>query len=752
MTEHILSGTKMMSAEEEKHKEERCEVSGMGDGQEMVLERNTVDAEQQEVEPRTEAAAVHNNEEQQQNTNIMNKTNTNNDGGVGLRFAQQQKDMMQDSPVLLPIMKNAPMYTNHHLSPGTNLMKIGQSPDVQALAVAQAAAKAAADAGFYYPWSFATGAMMQAQYAAAQATLAQARGPQEMGPKVEEGGGGGFGMAANDDGYNWRKYGEKNVKGSKYPRSYYKCSTTGCNMKKIVERDPATGIISSTVLKGGEHNHPRPNMARVDVSAYVQSATQGDLSFPLMHEETVPAVEASSPPQKRRKKKAVQAQVSAEEDVTLVENEDSGKTISQDGDGDLVMMLDEEKEDVIRDSAVMALQLLGTGFSPDMPALGPGMSGTPANLIPLPATLRSSPLVSKEKSKKSKKQFLYDVYSTSVKDAPPELLDLGEVNSEDEWEVAEEDFGLEDHETVNAAIAAAAAYINKETREISAKPLHMRSLPPDFSILDDDDDDKSSSGHRSGDTPPEGGNPIKKIERKSNDKTIIRTETDSDQVEDGYKWRKYGQKVVKGNPHPRSYYKCTSTGCKVRKQVERCNQNVRILITTYEGKHTHDPPLHRTHPAQGIKMPGDQGYMAQSKMNQALASPALAGCFPMMMSPGSLMMNDGSHSFMGQLPFFPATSPTVNKEASEQFANAMATQMNTSGVVSPAQLQFLTVQQAAQQRLNAHLVQHAKAWQEAFARSPKAMESIQAMQKQGVANTNNGGEPATEEGAEPPHK
>ncbi|PNX92164.1 WRKY transcription factor [Trifolium pratense] len=57
---------------------------------------------------------------------------------------------------------------------------------------------------------------------------------------------------------------------------------------------------------------------------------------------------------------------------------------------------------------------------------------------------------------------------------------------------------------------------------------------------------------------------------------------------DDYSWRKYGQKPIKGSPHPRGYYKCSSMrGCPARKHVERCLEEPTMLIVTYEGDHNH---------------------------------------------------------------------------------------------------------------------------------------------------------------------
>lgn len=69
----------------------------------------------------------------------------------------------------------------------------------------------------------------------------------------------------------------------------------------------------------------------------------------------------------------------------------------------------------------------------------------------------------------------------------------------------------------------------------------------------------------------------------------FKTMSDVDVLDDGYKWRKYGQKVVKNTHHPRSYYRCTQDKCRVKKRVERLAEDPRMVITTYEGRHVHSP-------------------------------------------------------------------------------------------------------------------------------------------------------------------
>ncbi|KAL8531236.1 hypothetical protein ACS0TY_008023 [Phlomoides rotata] len=223
----------------------------------------------------------------------------------------------------------------------------------------------------------------------------------------------------SDDGYNWRKYGQKQVKGSENPRSYYKCTYPNCPIKKKVERS-LDGNITEIVYKG-DHTHPKPQSTR-------RSSSSSSASSAVVNQSQTPEQSYGSN--------------CLEKSVATPDN--SSISVG-DEDVDQSSRIDEEEPDLKRWK--------------------------------------------------------------------------GEAESE--------------------GVTAVGSRAVREPR------------------------------------------------------VVVQTTSDIDILEDGFRWRKYGQKVVKGNPNPRSYYKCTTPGCTVRKHVERASHDPRAVITTYEGKHNHDVPAAR---------------------------------------------------------------------------------------------------------------------------------------------------------------
>ncbi|KAM0003727.1 putative transcription factor WRKY family [Helianthus debilis subsp. tardiflorus] len=218
------------------------------------------------------------------------------------------------------------------------------------------------------------------------------------------------------DGYNWRKYGQKQVKGSEHPRSYYKCSNPNCMVKKKVERS-IDGKIAEIVYEG-EHNHSKPRVPR----RHAFDGTSEDLNRQIPNNEL---------------------------------NHD---------------------EEVI------------------------GSSSRLTNLVKVQETCNH---------------------------VSSEAFDVPRV-----------------HDGLTSKRRKSLSRINETHGEGLQEP-----------------------------------------------RVVVHDGTDSEAISDGFRWRKYGQKIVKGNPYPRSYYRCTGVKCDVRKHVERASDDPSVFITTYEGKHNHEMPI-----------------------------------------------------------------------------------------------------------------------------------------------------------------
>ncbi|XP_068644304.1 WRKY transcription factor 44-like [Aristolochia californica] len=257
------------------------------------------------------------------------------------------------------------------------------------------------------------------------------------------------------DGYNWRKYGQKQVKGSEYPRSYYKCTNPNCPVKKKVERSH-DGQIAEIVYKG-EHNHPKPNPPKRFSSGAQSQAFPSD---------------------KREK--------------------DNGTLL----------------------------------WSNSFPGMNEGSDSR--------IDSQSDPGFSTNANYSGKTLFLHD-------------------------------------SIVNAGVSGSGGATPDNSCEINADC-------EEVSRVDENEDEPNCKKRKSEDLVTEAVQGVQQTQ------VVLQTSLEPEIIGDGFRWRKYGQKIVKGNPYPRSYYRCTSLKCNVRKHVERASDDPKDLITTYEGKHNHEMP------------------------------------------------------------------------------------------------------------------------------------------------------------------
>ncbi|KAJ9550468.1 hypothetical protein OSB04_014644 [Centaurea solstitialis] len=134
-------------------------------------------------------------------------------------------------------------------------------------------------------------------------------------------------------------------------------------------------------------------------------------------------------------------------------------------------------------------------------------------------------------------------------------------------------------------------WLNEDQASIVPEyPHHHTPVYPSPAIEDGSQSIGSSSSSTYLQGSSSGGTEIRQPQRGAKEKVAFKTKSQVEILDDGFKWRKYGKKMVKNSPNPRNYYRCSAEGCSVKKRVERDVEDSRYVITTYEGVHNHQRP------------------------------------------------------------------------------------------------------------------------------------------------------------------
>ncbi|KAG7566603.1 WRKY domain [Arabidopsis suecica] len=98
-------------------------------------------------------------------------------------------------------------------------------------------------------------------------------------------------------------------------------------------------------------------------------------------------------------------------------------------------------------------------------------------------------------------------------------------------------------------------------------------------------------------------------------KICVGTGQEGTSLDDGYCWRKYGQKVIHGSKNPRGYYRCThrfTRGCLAVKQVQKSDADPSCYEVKYLESHTCKANLSTT--KFSVSVPKDEPKRVHVKM------------------------------------------------------------------------------------------------------------------------------------------
>ncbi|KAJ0466034.1 putative transcription factor WRKY family [Helianthus annuus] len=104
----------------------------------------------------------------------------------------------------------------------------------------------------------------------------------------------------------------------------------------------------------------------------------------------------------------------------------------------------------------------------------------------------------------------------------------------------------------------------------------------------------------------------------------------SETIEDGYAWRKYGQKEILSSNFPRCYFRCTHKqvyGCKALKQVQKLEDGSNMFHIIYFGHHTCPPPNNTSSHPKDHSLPNSPSTTTKSHIDPSAKEDDLTNKF-----------------------------------------------------------------------------------------------------------------------------